>query len=60
MPIQGLKHSKSAGHYAGHEVEPAQPHGPKQGGRHPISHSHSAHPKHARKLTGRKVFGGRK
>jgi hypothetical protein len=32
-------------HHDGMEKEPKQPHGPKQGGKHPLFHSHSARPK---------------
>jgi hypothetical protein len=41
--------------YMGFEKEPPQPHGPKVGGRRPLMHSHSAHPKrHIRKGGSRK------
>jgi hypothetical protein len=43
-------HKKVAGHHQGHEAEPTQPHGPRVGGKMPTLHSHSARPKHARKL----------
>ena len=54
MPMQGLTHKKSAGHYAGHNVEPTQPNGPKVGGKHPPVHSHSARHKRNIKAGGRK------
>jgi len=38
----------------GHDKEPPQPHGPKQGGGHPLVHSHSFKPKRAVKGAGRK------
>lgn len=53
MAIVGLKPrvpSRSAVGSGGHEAEPTQPHGPRVKGKHPPSHSHTAFPKHARKI----------
>jgi hypothetical protein len=43
--------------YMGHDKEPPQPHGPRQGGRTPSVHSHSARPKRRIKTSGKR--GGR-
>jgi len=62
MAIVGLK-AKSASGYVnsgGHEAEPKQPHGPRVKGKHPPSHSHTAFPKHARKIGGKKMQSARK
>lgn len=42
------------GTYMGFEKEPPQPHGPKQGGKSPIMHSHSARPRRHHKVGARK------
>lgn len=48
--------SKGRGAYMGFEKEPPQPHGPKEGGRAPLVHSHSMKPhrKIATKRRGKK------
>ena len=50
-----MKRMHAGGHHLGHEKEPPQPHGPKERGKHPPYHSHSARPvrKHVAK-SGRK------
>jgi len=56
MAIVGLKArtpGRSAAGSMGHEGEPTQPHGPRVKGKHPPSHSHTAFPKHARKIGGK-------
>jgi len=56
MAIVGLKAknpSSSEIASGGHENEPKQPHGPRVKGKHPPSHSHTAFPKHARKIGGK-------
>ena len=60
MAIVGLKSrvpSKSEWGSGGHEAEPTQPHGPKVRGKHPPSHSHTAHPGNARKIGGKRPHG---
>ena len=53
MAIVGLIRktpSRSIAGSSGHEAEPTQPHGPRVKGKQPPSHSHTAFPKHARKI----------
>jgi hypothetical protein len=61
MAIEGLKAkvpSKGEFTSGGHEAEPMQPHGPRVKGKHPPAHSHTSHPKNARKLgVPHKIFG---
>lgn len=56
MAIIGLKAKNPRGmvNSGGHEAEPRQPHGPRVKGKHPPAHSHTAFPKHARKIGGGK------
>ena len=54
--MKGHKHG-GYGTYMGFEKEPPQPHGPKQGGRHPLMHSHSARPRRHVKVGARKRGG---
>lgn len=62
MAIVGLKRKNPSSSMAGggHEAEPKQPHGPRVKGKHPPSHSHTAFPKHARKIGGKKMQSARK
>ena len=63
MPIVGLKAKRPSASIAGssgHEAEPTQPHGPRVKGKHPPSHSHTAFPKHARKIGSKQHASQRK
>lgn len=57
MAIVGLKAKRTSSmvNSGGHEAEPRQPHGPRVKGKHPPSHSHTAFPKRARKIGGKKM-----